>query len=147
MDTKAKANNIAEKYNSRNPFCIADDLGIIVIRTPLIEMRGLRQNAKRRVILYINSSLDERQQKLVCAHELGHHFLHRGINRLFMDRNTCVVTNKYENEAHHFSVDLIFDDCELSEFLELPISVAAEYMGVSNQLAEYRMRSVEPRLF
>lgn len=147
MDTKAMANSVAEKYSSRNPLCIADDLGIIVIHTPLIEMRGLRQCVKRRVILYINSNLDERQQRLVCAHELGHHFLHRGLNRLFMDRNTCMVTSKYENEAQRFSVDLMFDDCELSEFLDLPVSVAAEYMGVSNQLAEYRMRSVEPRLF
>lgn len=147
MDTKAMANSVALKYGTRNPFCIAISLGVVVILAPLIDVRGLRQFAKRRVILYINSDLDERQQMLVCAHELGHHFLHRGLNRLFMDRNTCMVTNKYENEAHHFAVDLMFDDCELSEFLELPVSVAAEYMGVSNQLAEYRMRSVEPRLF
>lgn len=147
MDTKAVANSIALKYGTRNPFSIADNLGLIVIRAPLVDTRGMRQCIARRVILYINSNLDERQQMLVCAHELGHHFLHRGMNRIFMDRNTCMVTNKYENEAHHFSVDLLFDDRELTDFLELPVSAAAIYMGISNQLAEYRMRSVEPRLF
>ena len=147
MGTKEVANGVAAKFGTRNPFCIADDLGFIVIPAPLAETRGMRQFAKRRVIIYINSDLDERQQRLVCAHELGHHFLHRGLNRIFMDRNTCMVTNKYENEAHHFSVDLLFDDCELTEFLELPVSKAAAYMGVTERLAKYRMQSVEPRLF
>lgn len=147
MDTKAVADKVAAKYGTRNPFCIADDLDFIVIQTPLIEMRGLRQYVKRRVILYINSDLDERQKNLVCAHELGHHFLHRGLNRIFMDRNTCMVTNKYENEAHRFSVDLIFEDSEISELLDLPLSSAALCMGVPYHLAEYRMSSVDPRLF
>lgn len=147
MDTKSVADSVAAKHGTRNPFCIAEDLGFIVIFAPLFETRGMRQFAKRRVIFYINSDLDERQQMLVCAHELGHHFLHRGLNRIFMDRNTCMVTNKYENEAHHFSVDLLFDDYELTEFLELPVSKAAIYMGVSDQLAKYRMQSVELCLF
>jgi len=103
MDTKAVADSVAAKHGTRNPFCIADDLGFIVVFAPLFETRGMRQFVKRRVILYINSDLDERQQQLVCAHELGHHFLHRGMNRIFMDRNTCMVTNRYENEARSMS--------------------------------------------
>ncbi|BAL01529.1 hypothetical protein OBV_43300 [Oscillibacter valericigenes Sjm18-20] len=147
MDTKAIADSVAAKHGTRNPFCIAEDLGFIVVFARLFETRGMRQFVKRRVIFYINSDLDERQRQIVCAHELGHHFLHRGMNHIFMDRNTCMVTSKYENEAHHFSVDLLFDDCELTEFLELPVSKAAAYMGVTDQLAKYRMQSVEPRLF
>ena len=91
MDTKALANRVAAQHGTRDPFRIAEELGFIVIRAPLVEMRGLRQYVKRRTIVYVNACLDEPQQRLVCAHELGHHFLHRGLNRLFMDRNTCCL--------------------------------------------------------
>ena len=40
---------------------------------------------KRQNIIYINDELDERQQALVCGHEMGHHFMHRGMNRIFMN--------------------------------------------------------------
>ena len=84
---------------------------------------------KRRTIVYVNASLDEPQQRLVCAHELGHHFLHRGLNRLFMDRNTCMVANKYENEAHRFAVDLLYDDADLRECAEWSDEQVARWMG------------------
>lgn len=142
MDIKAIADQVAAKFRTRDPFQIADNLGFIVVQAPLVEMRGLRQYAKKRVLLYINSALDERQQALVCAHEIGHHFMHRGMNRIFMDRNTCMVSNRYENEAHYFSVDLLFEDAELTEFMELPISDIAAYMGVPERLAEYRMNAI-----
>lgn len=144
MDIKSLACGVADKYGTRDPFRIAEDLGFIVIRTPLADVRGLRQLVKRRVILYVNSDLDEIQQRLVCAHEIGHHFLHRGMNRIFMDRETRMVSNKYENEAHLFSLHLIYSDEMLLKYLACPISHAATYMGVTVQLATSRMDSVRP---
>lgn len=147
MDTKALAQRLVAKYNTRDPFKIAEELGIIVVFAPLAELRGMRQHVKRRTIIYINSDLDEHQQRLVCGHELGHHFLHRGMNRVFMDCGTYMVTGRYEKEAHQFSVDLIFSDYELQDFLEHPITDAAAYMGVPLHIAEYRMHSVQPQLY
>ena len=97
---------------------------------------------KRQV--YVNASLDEPQQRLVCAHELGHHFLHRGLNRLFMDRNTCMVANKYENEAHRVAVDLLYDDADLRECAEWSDEQVARWMGVPLPLARYRRSTVPP---
>ena len=105
-------------------------------------MRGMRQNVHRRTVIYINSELDEKQQSLVCAHELGHHFLHRKLNRLFMDRNTTMVTEKYENEAYQFALELLYPDEELQSFLDRTVTDAAQYMGVSVRLAEQRMTTV-----
>ena len=67
MDTKALANRVAAQHGTRDPFRIAEELGFIVIRAPLVEMRGLRQYVKRRTIVYVNACLDEPQQRLVCA--------------------------------------------------------------------------------
>lgn len=144
MDIKAAANCLVRKYHTRNPFYIAEGMNFVIIFAPLVEMRGFQQCVKKRRFIYINSDLDEQQQILVSAHELGHHILHRNMNRIFMDHNTGIVTQKYENEANQFSVGLIYDDDELQPFLIYGIPSAANYMGVSYELAEYRMREVVP---
>lgn len=99
---------------------------------------------KRRTIVYVNACLDEPQQRLVCAHELGHHFLHRGLNRLFMDRNTCMVANKYENEAHRFAVDLCMTTPTCGSAPSGRTSRWRGGMGVPLPLARYRRSTVPP---
>lgn len=144
MSTKAFADGLARKYGTRDPFTIADELGLIVIFAPLVDMRGFQQSAKRRRFIYINDELDEQQQRLVCAHELAHHLLHKGMNRIFMDQNTYIVTKRYENEANQFALELIYSDEELQPYLFRSFESAAAYMGVNNELAEHRMREVVP---
>lgn len=147
MEHRKLVHGLTAKYGTRDPFRIAQNMGFLIVQVPLAEMRGFQQIAKRRRFIYINDKLDERQQRLVCAHELGHHFLHRGVNRIFMDRNTHLAVEKYENEANYFSLELVHSDEDLQPFLSRPISDAAAYMGVSLPLAEYRMGTVEPTFF
>lgn len=142
MNTKSLANEIARRHATRDPFCLAENLGFIVIRTPLIGMRGLQQRAKRQTILYVNVDLDEQQQRMVCAHELGHYFMHRGMNRLFMDRGTRMVTNKFEQEANRFAVDFLYEDRDLFECSDWSLPQLSAWMGVAPDLAAYRMSSL-----
>lgn len=144
MSTRTIADGLARKHGTRAPFNIANELGFIVVFAPLVDMRGFQHKTKRRRFIYINDQLDEQQQRLVCTHELAHHLLHRGMNRIFMDQNTYMVTRRYETEASHFAVDLIFSDEELQPFLFRSYECAAAYMGVSNTLAEYRLGEVVP---
>ncbi len=142
MDSKALAARLSKKYETRDPFRLADEIGFIVVLAPLIDMRGFQQRIKRQNIIYVNDTLDEQQQALVCGHEMGHHFMHRGMNRIFMNRNTQFVTQKFENEANLFSLELIYSDEDLQPFLNRSISDAATYMGVPVQLATRRMQTV-----
>lgn len=142
MDGKALAASLSRRYETRDPFRLADELGFIVVSAPLVDMRGFQQRVKRRNIIYVNSDLDEQQQNLVCGHEMGHCFFHHGLNRIFMNRNTQFVTQKFENEANLFSLELNYTDEELQPFLNRSITEAAGYMGVSVQLATWRMRTV-----
>lgn len=142
MEARALAAKLTAKYGTRDPFRIAEDMGFIVILAPLVDMRGFQQRAKRRNIICINAELDEHQQRLVCAHELGHHLMHRGLNRIFMDHSTQIVTQKFENEAHMFSLELLYPDEALMDFASSPISDAAAYMGVPEGLAARRMRTI-----
>ena len=144
MDIKRLAERLVDKHGTRDPFRIAAELGYTIIYTPLVGVRGFYQYLKRCHIIYLDSELDEATARFVCAHELGHSFLHRGLNRIFMDTRTFIITGRYETEANQFAVDLIYSDEELQPYLSRSYERAAAYMGVSNALAEYRMREVVP---
>lgn len=142
MDQKRLAESLVRKYGTRDPFRIAQRLGFLVIRTPLQGIRGFYQYLKRCRIIYLDSELDEQQARFVCAHELCHGLLHRGYNRIFMDTHTYFPTRRYEIEADRFAVDLLYGDDELRHFLEHPVQVAADCMGISLELAQYRLQGI-----
>lgn len=148
LKIKKLADQLASRYGSRDPFQLADSLGYTVIFAHLEGLRGMFKDIHRCPTIFINSALDERQQSLVCAHEIGHSQLHRGFNRIFLDRYTQVVSAKYENEAHKFAVALLYPDDELREMAEWPIEQIANRLGVPPWLAEYRIKIAlqeEPR--
>lgn len=71
MNGKALAARLSKKYDTRDPFRLAEEMGFIVVLAPLVEMRGFQQRIKRQNIIYINDGLDDRQQALVCGHEMA----------------------------------------------------------------------------
>ena len=147
METKRLAQALARKYHTHDPFKIADALDYTIIYTPLVGVRGFYQYIKRCHTIYMDNSLEDNAACFVCAYELGHSFLHRGYNRIFMDTRTFMVTSRYETEADHFAADLIYDDYDLQDYLELPLPTAAACLGLSEPLAAYRLGSVQPSLY
>lgn len=142
MEQKRLADSLVRKYGTRDPLQIAEALGYIVIRTPLTGIRGFCQYIKRCHTIYIDSRLGPRDSTFVCAHELGHILMHRGYNRIFMDKHTFFVTSRYEAEADQFAVDLLFSDADLEEFMEFPVQLTADFMGTSISLAKYRLGNI-----
>ena len=99
MEIKSLAEKLVRRFGTRDPFKIAEALGYIVLYTPLVGVRGFYQYLKRCHIIYLDPGLDEATARFVCAHELGHSLLHRGLNRIFMDTRTLLVSSRYETEA------------------------------------------------
>ena len=143
MEQKRIADALVRKCRTRDPFRIAEAMGFDIVRLPLKGIRGFYQYMKRCKLIYIDSSLSEPDARFVCAHELGHAFLHQGSNRIFMDTHTHFVSSRYETQANRFAIDLLFDDADLRDFLEHPIQVAADCMGVSVELAVYRLKNIQ----
>ena len=139
MNQKRIAESLVRKCKTRDPFRIAQELGYVVIRAPMKGIRGFYQRLKKRHVIYIDCDLSEQEARFVCAHEIGHAQLHRGHNRIFTDTNTYFAVNRQEIEANRFAVDLLYDDEDLQFFADYPIQLAADYMGVSTELAEYRI--------
>lgn len=86
--------------------------------------------------------MDKQQSRLVCAHELGHWFMHKKLNRLFLDSRTFFVTSRYETEASRFAICLLYSDEDVMEYSECTPEQLAHAVSVSIRLAEYRMQSV-----
>jgi len=139
MNQKRIVESLVRKCKTRDPFRIAQELGYVVIRTPMKGIRGFYQRLKKQHVIYIDCDLSEQEARFVCAHEIGHAQLHRGHNRIFTDTNTYFAVNRQEIEANRFAVDLLYDDEDLRFFADYPIQLAADYMGVSTELAEYRI--------
>jgi len=147
MQTKVLASSLARYHGTRDPVRIAKALGYILIDTPLEGVRGYYQYTHRCHIIYVDNGLPRRERCWVCAHELGHALLHKGVNRIFLDTHTNMVTSRFERDADRFAADLLFDDYDLQDFLGYSISTVADCLGISYELAEYRMGSVSLCLF
>lgn len=142
MTQKALAEKLVRTYGTRDPFGIAKAMGFIIIKTPLKGILGFYQEARRCRIIYLRADMPEQEQKWVCAHELGHALQHKGLNRIFMDNCTQMVTSRYEKEADQFAIDLLYSDEDLRDLAEYSVATVAQILGVKYELAEYRMNSL-----
>lgn len=147
-DTLAKnikeiVNTLVKKYKTCNPFELADYLDCIVIVTNLEKsIRGFYQYFKRNKIIYINANLSENEQRIVCAHELGHAVLHTKLNVLFLENNTYFKKNKYEFEANTFAAELLIEGEILQEYQSLTIDQIAASENLPKSLIELKFKDL-----
>lgn len=141
MDVKKRANQLARKYKSRNPFKIIRGLNVILVRCPLSGIRGFYQYFQRNNIIYLDENLSDQEQRFVLAHELGHMFLHKKANAIFMDTRTQFNTDKFELEANLFAMELLLPDSFLDEYRDFTIDQISRMTGYHKKLIELRIHS------
>ncbi|WP_102706980.1 ImmA/IrrE family metallo-endopeptidase [Terribacillus saccharophilus] len=107
METVDLANKLIKKYGTSCPFKIAEQLGIIVLYENLGGSLGYFSKQFRIKIIHINESANEKMQRFICAHELGHAVLHPEVNTPFMKKQTLFSTASIEIEANLFAIHLI----------------------------------------
>lgn len=138
-DIKRLADRIARKYRSRDPFEIIQGMNAILVYTHLEGIRGFYQYFQRNHIIYIDDGLPDREQRFVCAHEMGHMLLHRKMNAIFMDRHTFLNRNKFEIEANRFAMDLLVSDDILDEYKEYTTEQLSRLLGYQEELLKLRI--------
>lgn len=117
-----KINQITTKYKTYSPYELAERMGIIQQRHDLGSILGYYYKAYRIQHIVLNTSLDDRMEKYVYAHELGHAILHPNANTPFLRENTFLSINKMEKEANLFSMYLLIPSDTLNELLNLQYS-------------------------
>lgn len=141
MNIKKKADELARRFQTRNPFEIIRGLNVILVFAPLIGTRAFYQYFQRNNIIYIDENLSRHEQMFECAHEMGHMFLHKKTNAIFMDTRTGLNTNRYEKEADTFAMDLLVADNILSEYQEYSMEQLSRLLGYEQRLIELRLKN------
>ncbi len=147
MKEKALADELIAAWHTNDPFELCNALDIVVVTVPLAaEIRGFCQFTLNTHIIYLNQSLDDRQRKFVCAHELGHVLLHPRDNRIFLDTATYQVTARLEVAANRFACHLLYpEDSAFFEYPEYTVEQTAAYLALPAELVQYRIdHAVQP---
>lgn len=76
-----------------------------------------------------------------CAHEMGHMFLHKKANAIFMDTRTGFNTSRFEKEADTFAIDLLVGDDILAEYQSYDIEQFSRLLGYEQRLINLRLNS------
>ena len=140
MHIKRLADSLAAKFHTRDPFELASQVDILLLLEPLGSVRGYYSFCYRQKIIHINQALSYREQRFVCAHELGHALLHPELNVLFLRTNTLFSTSRLEHEANLFAASLLFEDSVFLPLRTFSTAEIAQTLGIPAATAADRMR-------
>lgn len=137
-DIKTITLQLIKKYNTQNPFKIADALKIEYIIGPMGGYSGCYLYLKRHRCIFLNDELPENEMQLVMAHELGHAILHRKENCYFIRNKTFLSTAWIEKEANTFAAELLIPDSLIYENPDMTKSQLARLAGYDEQIMDFK---------
>ena len=126
-----------KKFNTRNPFEIADCLGILY-QIGDIGCSGCYMFLKNHRYIFLNENMPEHERRMVMAHELGHAILHRKENCYFIRNKTLLLNSKTEIEANTFAAELLIPDNLIFEYPDMTASQIARIAGYNEQIMNFK---------
>lgn len=130
------------KFNTDNPFEIADNLGILYQFCD-IDFEGCYMFLKNHRYIFIKKDLPDAEMRMVMAHELGHAILHRKNNCYFIRNKTLLLNSKIEKEANLFAAELLIPNEIILENYNYTVSQFSKMLGYDEQLVELRLESYQ----
>lgn len=86
------AQELLEKYNTGDPWELANHLGIIVIQIPFKKIHGMYYSIEGHKFAFVNSNLDFKQRYRTLLHEIAHACLHPEQNYFTLTKRNEVKT-------------------------------------------------------
>ena len=116
---------LIKKYKTRDPFELAEALGINIMYKNLESLKGFYSYSKRNKYIVLNGNLSDIELRLIISHELGHHFLHLHLAKSlkFMKDYTLFSASKHEREANMFAAHLLISNDLLTRYLHYNYSL------------------------
>lgn len=117
-----KCQALVKKYHTRDPFVLADELGVIVkYSSRLRDLKGMYTVVKRSRFIFLNANMDENMTRIVLAHELGHDQLHRNLTQRSVFREFALyhMTSRPEYEANIFASHILLKDETLLNYIRM----------------------------
>lgn len=137
MNPKDEAVKLIKKYNTNNPYDLADYLGINIVKRPLGKIKGCYELIKRHKFIFLNSDFDE-ELTVVCSHELGHAIMHPYTNCKFIKNYTLFLTSKIEIEANTFAAHLLLPDNIISDYTDFTYEQIAKATNIPVEIIKLR---------
>lgn len=117
-----RANSIYKKYDTRNPYALADVMNITILPHKFKLQRGAYKVILNNRFIFIKDDLSPVMEKIVLLHEIGHDVLHRHeaiANGGFKEFNIFDMRqNRMEYEANIFASQISLPDDEILEYIE-----------------------------
>ena len=126
-----------KKYGTRDPFKIADQLGILY-QFGNTGCEGCYMYLKKHRYVFLNQNLSDQAARVVMAHELGHAILHRKENCYFIRNKTFLSNAKIEKEANCFAAELLVPDSVYEENPGFSVDNIASIAEVPVKLLDFK---------
>ena len=139
------AERIVKKYGTRDPFKMSKMCGAELIVKKLGSLKGFYKVIYDTPFIFLNESLSPSEARLVCAHELGHHALHRAAARVGFEEFSLFSENsRREYEANLFAAVLLIGDEEIKELIEYGYTSEqiASALGIDKRIAELKISTL-----
>lgn len=137
-DIRKLVSYYVRKYNTRDPFELAEYLNVQVQIGNLGSRAGCYMFLKNHKCIFLNENLDKQERILVMAHELGHAIMHRKENCYFIRNKTFLLTSKNEIEANKFAAELLIPDSLILENPDMTKSQLARLSGYEERILEFK---------
>lgn len=137
-DIKQLVAYYVRKFNTRDPFELADYLHVEVIIGPLGSRSGCYMFLKNHKCVFLNEDLEEYERMLVMAHELAHSIMHRKENCYFIRNKTLLLTSRTETEANTFAAELLIPDDLIYDHPGISKSQLARIAGYDERIMEFK---------
>ncbi|MBE6638321.1 MAG: ImmA/IrrE family metallo-endopeptidase [Ruminococcaceae bacterium] len=115
-----RSSYLFQKYQTRDPFAIAETLGIHVRYSDAFkQLKGMYTVIARNRFIFLNANNSPQMNRIVCAHELGHDQLHRDAAKRspLQEFSLFDSSSKQEYEANLFAAELLLSDEEMLSYI------------------------------
>ena len=111
--------DLVKRFGTRDPFIIAEGLGIHVYEADFDRLKGMYRVIQRRRCIFINRNLDEATARMVCAHEIGHDRLHRDFAKGdgLAELTLYDLSARPEYEANLVAATILLSDKEVLRYV------------------------------
>ena len=119
-DITSRAEKLIRSLGTRDPFSIANQLGIDIVYADIKRVKGIYRVIKRNRFIILNVKNSEKMNNIVCAHELGHDQLHRELAKEthFQEFMLYDMASRTEYEANIFASELLLDTNTVLEYID-----------------------------
>lgn len=144
-EVRRRAAQVLREYGTRDPFTLAREMHIELLVRELGTLKGFYKDVYGTPFIFLSRHLSRGEATLVCAHELGHHLLHRQFAAFgFEEVSVFSPASRREYEANLFAAELLLDAKEVFDAARAGCTAAqiAAELGADVRLVELKLAAM-----